>query len=181
MIPNLSAVELSLLDLREVTGYAISCALPALEIFEHAYSNDKRPRLAIEAAAEFVDGAKRSAALRNSAWGAQRAANRARQDGLLAATSAARGAMAAAGAAFLHPLPMSTQVKHILGAASYAAHAFEMSSGGNPAAGFEAIRTACTLASPATITVLRRYPAPPPGGGRVGELIRELDRLLRER
>lgn len=67
VIPNLSAMELSLSGLREVTGYAMSCALPALEIFEHAYSNDKRPRLAIEAAAEFVDGAKRSAALRNSA------------------------------------------------------------------------------------------------------------------
>jgi hypothetical protein len=27
--------------------------------------------------------------------------------------------------------------------------------------------------------VLRRYPAAPPGGKRVGELIRELDRALR--
>ena len=63
--------------------------------------------------------------------------------------------MAAAGAAFLHPLPMSTQVKHLLGAASYAAHAFEMSSGGNQAAGFEAIRTACILALHASSATCR--------------------------
>ena len=35
------------------------------------------------------------------------------------------------------------------------------------------------LADHVVVDVLRRYPSAPPGGGRVGELIRELDASLR--
>jgi hypothetical protein len=36
-------------------------------------------------------------------------------------------------------------------------------------------------ATPVVVEVLRRYPAAPPGGGRVGELLRDLDEALRGR
>ena len=50
-----------------------------------------------------------------------RAAHEARGAGHLAAAEAARAAMAAAGAGFLHPLAKATQVKHLLGSAAHAA------------------------------------------------------------
>jgi len=56
----------------------------------------------------------RTKVLRDSAWGAQRAAQEARDAGQAAASAAARAALGAAGAAFLHPLAKATQVKHIL-------------------------------------------------------------------
>lgn len=36
-------------------------------------------------------------------------------------------------------------------------------------------------ATPAVVDVLKRYPAAPPSGGRVGELLRDLDEALRGR
>jgi hypothetical protein len=51
--------------------------------------------------------------------------------------------------------------------------------GDDPAAGAEHIARSRTLAPPVVVDVLRRYPAAPPGGGRVGELIRRLDASLR--
>ena len=99
--------------------------------------------------------------------------------GLAAANDAARAALAAAGAAFLHPLPKATQVKHMLGAAAHAARAFELSGGGDPAVAAEYLTRATLLAPPVVVGVLARYPRPPPGGGRVGELIRQADALLR--
>ena len=83
------------------------------------------------------------------------------------------------GAAFLHPLPKATQVKHILGSAAHAARAFELSAGDDPAVGTDHIAQSRILARPAVVDVLRRYPAAPSGGGRVGELIRQLDASLR--
>jgi len=96
-----------------------------------------------------------------------------------AQADAARAALAAAGAAFLHPLAKATQVKHILGPAAHAARAFELAAGNDPAAGDDHIKQARILAPPAVVEVLRRYPAAPPGGGRAGELIRQLDASLR--
>lgn len=87
--------------------------------------------------------------------------------------------LAAAGAAFLHPLAKASQVKHILGSAAHAARAFELSAGGDPAVGAGRLERSRTAASPAVADVLRRYPAAPDGGGRVGELIRQLDASLR--
>src|SRR5688572_3700109 len=91
----------------------------------------------------------------------------------------ARAAGHAVGAAFLHPLPKATQVKHILGSAAHAARAFELSAGDDPTVGLDQIAQSRILAPPVVVEVLRRYPSAPPGGGRVGELIRTLDASLR--
>lgn len=174
-----STMELSLSELREVTGYAVACARPALAIFESERPDDLRPRAAIDAAQEFAGGAKRTKLLRDSAWAAHRAAQEARDAGQDAASDAARAAGHAVGAAFLHPLPKATQVKHILGSAAHAARAFELSAGDDPAVGADHLAQSRILADPVVVDVLRRYPAAPNGGGRVGELIRQLDASLR--
>jgi hypothetical protein len=85
----------------------------------------------------------------------------------------------AVGAAFLHPLPKASQVKHILGSAAHAARAFELSAGDDPAVGLDQIAQSRILAPPVVVDVLRRYPSAPPGGRRVGELIRILGASLR--
>jgi hypothetical protein len=76
-------------------------------------------------------------------------------------------------------LAKATQVKHILGSAGHAARAFELDAGDDPAVGADWIARARGLADAFVVGVLRRYPVAPAGGGRVGELIRELDGLLR--
>lgn len=174
-----TTIQLSRSELREVAGYAVACARPALAIFERDRPDDRRPRAALDAAQAFADGAERTKALRDSAWAAQRAAQEARDAGLAAASDAARAALGAAGAAFLHPLAKATQVKHILGSAAHAARAFELSAGDDPAVGTDQIDQARILANPVVVDVLRRYPVAPRGGGRIGELIRQLDASLR--
>jgi hypothetical protein len=174
-----ACIELSRPELRAVAGFAVACARPALTIFERARPHDRRPHAAIDAAQAFADGAERTKAIRDGAWAAQRAAQEARDAGQLAASDAARAAVAAAGAAFLHPIAKATQVKHILGPAAHAARAFELFAGEDPAVGADRIEQARVLASPVVVDVLRRYPAAPSGGGRVGELLRQLDTSLR--
>jgi hypothetical protein len=172
-------IELSRSELREVAGYAVACARPTLEIFERECPDDRRPRAAIDAAQAFADGAERTKALRDRAWAAHRAAQEARDAGQAAASDAARAAGHAVGAAFLHPLEKATQVKHILGSAAHAARAFELSAGDDPTVGADHIAKARILARPVVVDVLRRYPVAPRGGGRVGELVRQLDASLR--
>ena len=75
----------------------------------------------------------------------------ARDAGQAAASDAACAALAAADAAFLHPLAKATQAKHILGSAAHAARAFELAAGDDPAAG------ACHIAQ-ARILALRSWP-----------------------
>ncbi|GAB3473915.1 putative immunity protein [Amycolatopsis cihanbeyliensis] len=179
MADGSTTIELSRSELREVAGYAVACALPALAIFERERPDDRRPRAAIDAARAFADGGERTKGLRDSAWAAQRAAQVTRDAGQAAASDAARAAIAAAGAAFLHPLAKATQVKHILGSAAHAARALELSAGDDPAAGADHIAQSRMLAPPAVVDVLRRYPVAPRGGGRVGELVRQLDASLR--
>jgi Imm-5 like putative immunity protein len=174
-----TTIELSRTELREIAGYAVACARPALAIFERERPDDRRPRAAVDAAQAFTDGAERTKALRDSAWAAHRAAQEARDAGQAAASEAARAAGDAAGAAFLHPLPKATQVKHILGSAAHAARAFELTAGDDPTAGADQIAQSRILAPPVVVDVLRRYPVAPRGGGRVGELIRQLDGSLR--
>ena len=89
--------------------------------------------------------------------------------------------MLAASAAYLHPLADAHQVKHILGAAAHAARAAELVAGDDRDVGPEHIEQARRRATPAVVDVLSRYPAAPPGGGRVGELLRDLDAALRGR
>ena len=107
-------IVLSMRDLREVTSYAAESAQEVLEIFERAHPADSRPRDAIDAARTFARGGKRGKTLRDTAWAALKAA---RDADTAAAGDAARAAMCAASAAYLHPLADAHQVKHILGAA----------------------------------------------------------------
>ena len=186
MADETSAIPLSMHDLREVTGYAAECAQEVLEIFEGAQPADSRARDAIDAAWTFARGAKRGKTLRDTAWAALRAARDADTGaagnvaaGDAAAGYAARAAMCAASAAYLHPLADANQVKHILGAAAYAARAAELMAGDDRNVGAEHIEQARRRATPSVVDVLSRYPAAPPGGGRVGELLRDLDVALR--
>jgi hypothetical protein len=169
-------IVLSLHDLREVTGYAAESAQEVLEIFERAHPADSRARDAIDAAWTFARGGKRGKTLRDTAWAALRAA---RDANTAAAGDAARAAMCAASAAYLHPLADAHQVKHILGAAAYAARAAELMAGDDRNVGADHIEQARRRATPIVVDVLSRYPAAPPGGGRVGELLRDLDEALR--
>ncbi|HJY43344.1 MAG TPA: exonuclease SbcC, partial [Propionibacteriaceae bacterium] len=74
MAHDSTTIKLSRSELREVAGYAVVCARPALAIFERDRVEDRRPRAAIEAAQAFADGRERTKALRDSAWAAHRAA-----------------------------------------------------------------------------------------------------------
>ena len=129
-----------------------------------AYSQPPRP------------GGRRGKALRDAAWAALRAA---RETNDAAAAEAALAAMSAASAAYLHPLARATQVRHVLGAAAHAARAVALAEGDVPGAGADRLAHAARCASPNVIAILNRYPPAPPGGGRVGELLRSLDRMLR--
>jgi hypothetical protein len=169
-------IELTEGDLRAVVGYAVGCAEPALNLFERERATDQRPRAAIEAAREFAQGGPRTGALRKRAWAANKAAAEPVTE---TATAAARAASHAAAAAFLHPKAMEHQVKHILGAAAYSARAFELAAADDPRVAAEHLARAREDAPASVVLLLRKYPAAPAGGGRVGELLRELDSALR--
>jgi hypothetical protein len=81
MAGDSTTIELSPSELREVAGYAASCARPALAIFERERPDDRRPRAAIDAAQAFADGGERTKVLHDSAWEAHRAAQEARDAG----------------------------------------------------------------------------------------------------
>ncbi|MCY0937711.1 putative immunity protein [Streptomyces sp. H34-S4] len=169
-------IELSESELREITGYAADCARRVLAVFEQHAPDDTRPREAIEAADTFAGGGRRTAALRQCAWAAYKAAQEADSP---AAIDAARAASHAAGAAYLHPKASAHQIKHILGAAAHAARAEGLASGESDQVAAQTLEWARHHAPPAVSHVLGRMPAPPPGGGQVGEFIRELDTALR--
>ncbi|MFF8691597.1 putative immunity protein [Streptomyces sp. NPDC015144] len=177
MTDEVNEIVLSKQDLREVTAFAALCAEGVLAVFEADQPGDSRPRYAIDAAWAFARGGERGKALRDTAAGALKAA---RATESAAAREAAWAAMSAAGSAYLHPLAKATQVKHILGAAAYAAHATELAAKEREM-GDRHLERLAGHATPAAVDVLRRYPAAPDGGGRVGELIRVLDAALRAR
>ncbi|WP_330237611.1 putative immunity protein [Streptomyces sp. NBC_00525] len=168
-------VALSKDDLRAVTAFAAACAETVLDVFESAHPDDPRPREAVETARAFARGGERGKALRDTAWAALKAAKDADTE---AAREAARAATAAAGAAYLHPLAQATQVGHILGSAAHAARAAELVAG-DRAAGEAHLARSARHATPAVTDVLARYPTAPEGGGRTGELLRNLDTGLR--
>lgn len=176
MVGETREIVLSEQDLREVTRFAAESAQDVLAVFESTAEGDLRPREAVDAAWAFVGGGKRGKLLRDTAWAAQRAA---REAATPAAADAARAAMMAASAAYLHPLARSDQVKHILGAAAHAARALERIAGDDQEVGAQHIEQALRRATHALVEVLNRYPAAPPGGGRVGQLLRDLDEGLR--
>lgn len=162
--------------LRAVAAYAAENAGAVLALFEQAAPSDTRPRDAVEAALRFARGGKRVKALRDASWAALKAAQETEN---AAASQAARAAMAASAAAYLHPLPNATQVKHILGATAHAARAVELGAGDDPAVGDAHIQRAARHVPPDVLSVLRRFTPAPPGGGRVGQLLRALDTALR--
>lgn len=169
------AIDLSVDELREVAGFAARCASAVLPIFERDAPDDPRPREAVDAARGFAEGGDRTSALRTSAWSAYRAAQSVDEP----AAEAAHAASAAAGAAFLHPLAHADQVRHILGSAARAARAVELEAGETRGVGEAYLEEELPEAPAVVVEVLRRYPAAPNGGGRVGELMRALDRRLR--
>lgn len=164
-------------EIREVARYAEWCAATVLHLFEEERPADPRPREALRAARVFADGAPRSRLQRLASPAAHRAA---REAGSPAAQAAARAAGDAASAAYLHPLAEATQVGHLLRAAAHAARAQELAAGGDPGVGAESIERARGAASPILVEVLRRYPLVPESANRVQQLMRMLDRALRD-
>jgi hypothetical protein len=173
-------LQLTLSELRAVAAFAVACAEPAAAIFGLDRPDDPRPRHALDEARRFAAGGDRTKALRVTALAAHRAAREAQESGKEAAAHAARAAGHAAASAYLHPLAKAHQVVHILGSAAHAARAVELNAGDDGGAGAAFIEKVLALVDPIVVSVLTRYPNAPAGGGRVGELLRELDLSLRE-
>ncbi|MFE1955951.1 putative immunity protein [Streptomyces sp. NPDC059524] len=169
--------ELSMDELRAVARYATEAARQVLPVFERAVPGDSRPRAALDAAQEFVDGAARGRLQRVASMDAHRAAKDA---GTEAARLAAQAAGDAASAAYLHPIAKAHQVGHILRAAANAARIAEIEAGDDPAAGAAALEAARSRATPVLVDVLRRYPRAPEGRGRPARLMSALDASLRD-
>ena len=161
-------MELTLDELRALTGWAAGCAARVLPLIP----DDPRPASAISAAREFASGGPRTRAVRTAAWDALAAAGEAQGP---AAAAAARAAAGAAGAAYLHPLESPHQVKHIVGAAQQAALARELAGGAADAE----IRWALAQAPSEVGGILRKFPPGKPGKTRLGELHRRLEAALR--
>lgn len=161
-------------ELRAVVRFVAQTAEDLLPVFERAQPGDHRPRAAVAAAWDFVDGAPRSKRLRVASMDAHRAAGAAPDE---PARLAAQAAGDAASAAYLHPISKEHQVAHILRAAANAARIAEIEA--DAVAAEKAIELACSRATPAVVGVLRRYPPPSPGRRRVTELMAEVDFRLR--
>ncbi|OBB35794.1 MULTISPECIES: putative immunity protein [Mycolicibacterium] len=170
--------DLTMDELRVVARYVAETAEEVLAVFEDIRPQDPRPRSAIAAARQFVDGAPRSKAQRVASLDAHRAASESPTE---AARLAAQAAGDAASAAYLHPIAKGHQVGHILRAAANAARISEINSGDDPAAADRVLQRARRRASPALIDVLRRYPPAPTGKSRVAQLMSKLDSSLRAR
>lgn len=164
--------ELTMDELRVVTRFVAESAQEVLPVFEEAVPDDRRPRAAVDAAWEFVNGANRSKLQRVTSLDAHRAAKEASTE---AARLAARSAGDAASAAYLHPIAKAGQVGHILRAAATAARVAELNAGDDPAAGDMAIERARQRATPVLIDVLCRYPTAPTAHHRIAQLMSRLD------
>ncbi|GAB2631032.1 putative immunity protein [Kribbella swartbergensis] len=160
---------------RAVTQYTVDCAERALPLFEAVAPGDTRPREAIEAARAYANGAERTRWQRSAAWAAQKAAG---EVGDPAASAAARSALGAAGAPYLHDIDNPDQLKHVLASAVYLAQARELASG-DPHLGDEEIRWAIDHASPVIRDVVRRWPPRSPTHTRQGTLYHRLNTTLR--
>nr|WP_203598369.1 AAC(3) family N-acetyltransferase [Streptomyces sp. SID7909] len=168
---------MSLDELRTVARYATEAARDVLPVFEDAHPGDARPRAAIDAAREFIDGAPRTKLQRTTSMDAHRAAKDAATE---PARLTAQAAGDAASAAYLHPIAKAHQVAHILRAAANAARIAEIAAGEDPGAGDRALEGARERATPALIDILRRYPPAPTGRSRTAQLMTALDSALRE-
>ena len=140
--------ELTVDELREVARYVAESAMQVLPQFERVRPDDDRPRAAIEAAWEFVNGARRTQLQRVTAMDAHRAASTAPTE---IARLAAQAAGDAAAAAYLHPIARDHQVGHILRAAANAARIAEIEAGDDPDVGARLIEQAHIRATPTVI------------------------------
>lgn len=163
-------------ELRAVARYVTESAEEVLPVFEEAEPGDSRPRMAIDAAWEFANGANRARRQRMTSLDAHRAAAEATTE---AARLAAPCAGDAASAAYLHPISKATQVGHVLRVAASAARIAELRAGNDAAAAEKSIDRARRRATPVVIDVLSRYPKAPVSKGRVANLMIELDTALR--
>ncbi|MER5555993.1 putative immunity protein [Streptomyces sp. NPDC002793] len=169
--------DLTMDELRVVALYVVRHAEDVLSVFEQAVPDDPRPRAAIDAAWEFVNGAARTRLQRVTSLDAHRAARSAPSE---AARLAARSAGDAASAAYLHPLAQAGQVGHILRASASAAHIGELTAGGDPARADALLERSRQRATAVLVDVLCRYPLPPSGSSRVARLMSTLDHALRQ-
>ncbi|WP_243697131.1 putative immunity protein [Aeromicrobium phragmitis] len=169
--------ELTIEELRVVTRFVAETAGELLPIFEAAHPEDRRPRAALDAAWEFVEGAHRTKLQRVTSLDAHRAAKDATTE---VARLSARSAGDAASAAYLHPIVKAHQVGHILRAAASAGRIAELQAPDDDKAAERALDAARQRATPTLVDVLRRYPLAPEGSNRVAQLMSELDRSLRD-
>lgn len=169
---NSGDFELTTDELRVVARFVAETADELLPVFEAAHSDDRRPRAALAAAWQFVNGAPRTKLQRVASMDAHRAAKDASTE---ASRLAAQAAGDAASAAYLHPIADAHQVGHILRAAANAARISEINAG----TATETIQSIRQRATPELIDVLLRYPPPPTGKGRVAQLMAMLDAALR--
>lgn len=168
--------ELHMDELRVVARYVAETAAEVLAVFEDAHPADVRPRAAIAAADEFINGAPRTKLQRVASLDAHRAARDATTE---VSRLAAQAAGDAASAAYLHPIAKAHQVGHILRAAANKARIAEIEAGDDQCAAGEALRVSRVRATPVLIDVLRRFPAAPSGKSRRAQLMSELDAALR--
>ncbi|WP_405461320.1 exonuclease SbcC [Streptomyces sp. NBC_00101] len=168
--------ELTVDELRVVVLYVLESAEEVLPVFEETDPGDPRPRAALDAAREFVNGARRTKLQRITSSAAHQAAREATTE---AARLAARAAADAASAAYLHPLAKATQVGHILRAAACAARVGELNAGDDVAVGLRLIEKSRQRATPVLLDVLHRYPPAPTGKSRTAQLMTVLDTSLR--
>jgi hypothetical protein len=103
----------------------------------------------------------------------------AREAGDPAAAAAARAAGTAAASAYTHPLADVHQIKHVVGAAAYAALAAELDCGGDPNEADREVRWAIEHAPSAAREVLLNMPARQAGNSRLETLLYELDAGIR--
>jgi hypothetical protein len=176
MAAALGDFDLTMDDLRAVARYVVESAEEVYPFFAEACPGDARPRTAIDAAWQFVNGGSRTKLQRVASLDAHRAAADAPTE---TARLAARAAGDAASAAYLHPLANGRQVGHILRAAACAARIRELTNDQDPRAGAAAIEDARGRAAPKLTEVLNRYPEYPPGKNRIDQLISLLDSSLR--
>lgn len=191
--PRQADFSMSVEDLRSVVVFTSAAAEVVLPHFELWRPDDDRPRQALTAALAFVRGDPRSKAQRVSAPATHRARREAES---VVAFHAAMAVGDAAASAYLHPLAVSAQVKHILRAPAHAVRVLELTVAqvGNtapcpPLERFESYSTS------RPIDVLRRYPriGTTPSRpfeksnrisdstNRINHLIAELDEWVRER
>lgn len=161
---------------REVARWAAGCAERVLPLFEAIAPADARPREAIEMAQAFASGERRSRQLTRVALAAHRAGS---EIGHPVGLAVARAASLAAATANIHGETTIGTLGHILGSASYAAMARELTSGAGAAAADDEVRWAIEHASPAIRDLVRRIPAGVPGRRRVDDIQRQIDGALR--